>query len=229
MQLEKLFDVNQDLVRNIVSLRESLDLFDDLHDNDSLMSDVAIAAESRVKNKIPSGIIERAFHYSTAIDYPFGQDSKLITRYSDGSYPVWYGSFDLKTTVYETCHHMLKVELGIEGLNEIVIRERAIYDVHCSAALIDLTVAKHYRHQLIADTYEFTHALGRRIQREGYPGLVAPSARYSIGRNAIIFNKKVLSDPKMRCYLTYRLDPILKEIHIERTPGKTWLKIKNVL
>lgn len=223
MKLDKLMDLNEDILRNIVSLRKSQDLFDDLHDNDESSSAVAIAAESRVKGLIPTGLLERGFHYSTAINYPFETDNYLATRYGDGTYPVWYGSLELETTVFETGHHMLKAELGIEGLNEIVIRERAVYDVQCLAALIDLTHAKKFQRQLTADVYDFTQILGRRIYREGHPGLVAPSARTANGKNAVIFNKNVLTNPRLKCYLTYKLDPIERKIIVERTPGKEWL------
>lgn len=226
LHFDKLCDFNDNLIRNIVSLRKSEDLFDDLHDKEEMFSDIAVAAESRVKSHISSGHIERAFHYTTSVGYPFETDNYLLTRYGDGSYPVWYGSLDLKTTIYETAYHMLKAELGIEGLNEIVIRERAIYDVHCEAALIDLTHNKEFYRQLTAENYDFTQPIGRRIHREGQPGLIAPSARHRDGKNAVIFNKKILSNPRLKCYLTYKLNPVSKEIAVERTQGKTWLIVR---
>lgn len=131
---------------------------------------------------------------------------------------VYYGI--KKTTVYETSFHRLQAELGIENLDEIIIRERAVYDVHCEAALVGLTHSREFHSQLTANTYDFTQPLGRRIHREGHPGLLAPSIRYSEGKNAVIFNKNILNAPKVKCSLTYRLNSFTKEIKIERTPEK---------
>lgn len=223
---KKLIDFNDTVLRNIVSLRKSEDLFNDLHDNDPLSAAVAIAAESRVKSHIPFDKISRGFYYSTAINYPFETNSYLITRYNNGSYPVWYGALDLKTTVYETAYHMLKAEMAIAGVNEMIIRERAVYDIHCKAALIDLSEDKKIHGLLTHPTnYDFTQQIGYRAYHEGHPGLLVPSARYNEGKNVVIFNQHVLKNPTLKCYLTYKLNLGEKEIAVERSPGKIWLKI----
>lgn len=228
LRFQKLVDFKDDVVRNIVSLRKSTDLFDDLHDNDELCMQVAIAAESRVKKYIPVGQIDRGFHYSTAINYPFETAAYLATRYNNGSYPAWYASLDLKTTIYETTYHMLKAEMGIEKLDEIIIRERAVYDIYCQAALIDLSHDSKAHPLLTHSTnYDFTQQVGHRAYHEGYPGLIVPSARYQLGKNLVVFNRDVLKNPRLKCYLTYKLDPAKKEIMVERAPGKVWLRIRH--
>jgi RES domain-containing protein len=226
VHFKKPINFSDNVLRNIVSLRKSLDLFDDLHDNNELSAAVATAAESRVKNHIPTDKISRGFHYSTAIDYPFESAVYLATRYSDSSYPTWYGSLDLKTTIYETTYHMLKAEMAVEGINEIVIRERAVYDIRCEAALIDLSEYQEIHASLTDPTdYNFTQQIGHHAYRKGHSGLLVPSARYHKGKNVVIFNRHVLKDPKTKCYLTYQLNLAKKEIIVERTPGKVWLRI----
>ncbi len=226
MRLNKLLDFNRDVLRNIVSLRKSTDLFDDLHDKNELSSAIAVAAESRVKQHILVGQIDRAFYYSTAINYPFETEPYQTTRYSNGSYPSWYGSLNLTTSVYETAYHMLKAELAIEGVNEKIIRERAVYDVHCQAALIDLTNQQKFYAQLTHPTdYTLTQQVGQRIYREGHPGLIAPSARHDKGANVVVFNKQILQNPRLKCYLTYLLDPFKKEITVKRSLDRIWFKI----
>lgn len=225
LRLNKLKDFNDDVFRNIVSLRTTQDLFDDLHDQDESSANLAIAAEMRVKDAIPTGQIERGLHYSTVVGHPFATENYQATRYSDGSYPVWYASLDLKTTIYETAHHMVKEQSAIEGVNEVVIRERAVYRVHCQAALIDLTTQ---RAPSLIDMHDYTvtQQVGRRIYYEGHPGLLVPSARYLPGKNAVIFHARVLRDPRLVCYLTYRLDPLKSRLNVERTPGRVWFKIE---
>jgi len=217
-------DFRQDTFRNIVSLRESQDLFDDLADGDPLLSRVAAAAEMRVKEQIPPGIVNRGFHYSLAIGYPFETEPFMASRYGDGTFGVWYGSLDLETTIFETGHHMLTVELGIEGLREVVIRERAVYLVYAEAILLDLVGREKNFPLLVADDYSFTQAIGKRVSKEGHPGLLAPSARCK-GVNIVAFNPAILRDPRPHCYLTYHLDPAARTVTVERQPGETLLVV----
>ena len=63
-------DFDRRAYRNITSLRESEDLFDDLTDGDEEASAIAAEAEMRVKDKLVPrrpAIIQRAFHYSKSI------------------------------------------------------------------------------------------------------------------------------------------------------------------
>jgi hypothetical protein len=170
-------------------------------------------------------IIHRSFHYTRSIiEYPFKNEPYLFTRFGDGTYGVWYGSLEMKTTVFETGFHMIKAEGAVEGLDEVVVRERAVYRVQCRAILIDLRGKQKSFPELVADKYGFTRQIGQRINREGHPGLLAPSSRYN-GTNMVIFNPAVLSDPRLHCYLTYFFDPLTLKIKVERTVGKTWLKV----
>jgi hypothetical protein len=213
-------DFNQDVYRNIVSLRESRDLFDDLTDGDPVLSSLAIEAEARVKENIPKGLIERGYHYSQAIGYPFETQHFMASRYGDGKFGVWYGSADrMETTIFESSFHMIQDESNIEGLNEIVVRERAVYLIHCEAILFDIVGKEKAFPQLVANDYSFTQAIGRRLSQEGHPGLLAPSARCK-GINSVIFNPEVLDSPRHHCYLTYRLDPATRKVEVERQPGE---------
>jgi len=221
--MEDLFDTSRDLngpvYRNIVSLRESIDLYDELTEGDPALNQVATAAEMRVKQDIPPGIISRGFHYTTAITYPFEHEPYLSSRYGDGSYGVWYGSMETETTMAETAHHMIQDENKIEGVSEIIIRERAVYTVHCHAVLIDLSAKRTSYPGLVAEDYDFTQPIGRRLQHEGQPGLLAPSARREEGINTVIFNPDVLSNPQLIFFLIYRFDPRWQTVKIEREEG----------
>ena len=225
---DKTADFDGQPYRNVTSLRESEDLFDDLTDGDEDASAIAAEAEMRVKDHlIPRDleIIHRSFHYTRSIiNYPFKIEPYLFTRFGDGTYGVWYGSLEMKTTVFETGFHMIKAERAVEGLDEVVVRERAVYRVQCSAILIDLRGKQKSFPKLVADNYGFTQQIGQRINREGHPGLLAPSSRYT-GANSVIFNPDVLSNPRPHCYLTYFFDPLTLKIKVERTVGRTWLKV----
>jgi hypothetical protein len=233
MPVEKtLFDNTADFdgqpYRNITSLRDSEDLFDDLTDGDEDASAIAAEAEMRVKDHLSlraPEIVYRGFHYTRSIiDYPFKNEPYLFTRFGDGTFGVWCGSLEMKTTVFETAFHMIKAERAVEGLDEEVVRERAVYRVQCSAILIDLRGKQKFFPKLLADDYGFTQQIGQRMNREGHPGLLVPASRFK-GTNMVIFNPSVLSNPRLHCYLTYFFDPLTLNIRVERTVGRTWLKV----
>lgn len=133
--------VNDNVFRNIVSLRESENLFDELSD-DPFDHAVAIQAEIETKKNIhPStpAVIHKGFAYNTAIAYPFLTNPYLDTRFSDGSYGVWYGSMDLTTTIYETCYHIYRAIVSVADHPEFLKQERSVFTVYCAGVLIDLS------------------------------------------------------------------------------------------
>jgi len=227
--VDKLFtrviDFSKDVFRNIVSLRETQDLFDDLSDGDAELSAIAVEAEARVKENIPLGFIERGFHYSLAIGYPFDTQPYMASRYGDGSFGIWYGSVDsLETSIFETAYHMSRDEMNIYGLRETVVRERAVYLVSCKGILLNLVGRERDCPQLVSDDYSYTQSIGRRLAREGHPGLQAPSARCR-GVNVAVFNPNILSNPRHHLYLTYSFDPMSKSVAVERQPGELLMTV----
>jgi len=214
--LDTIYPLDTDVFRNIVSLKESVDLFAQLTGDDPEFSDVAIEAEERVKANIPSGIIDRGFHYNTAIEYPFKIDPFMLNRYGDGTYGVWYGSLEQETTIYETAYHGLIKLLGdIHGLTGIIKQERAVYQVHCEALLVDLREKKSSHPELTSNDYSLCQQIGHRLNYEGHPGLLAPSARCE-GSNLVLFEIKVLTDPGLSHYLSYEYVPDQKRCIIKR-------------
>lgn len=105
-----------------------------------------------------------------------------------------------------------------------MVGERKVYQVSCDAALLDLRKLWRKFPLLVhpAD-YGYTQSVGRRIQREGHPGLVSRSARWVQGECYAIFNAGLLSEPRQFGALTYRLGK--DSIAIESQPGKVWLSI----
>lgn len=213
----KTHDFQGDVFRNIVSLRESVDLFDDLTDHVG-QSQYATIAEARVKESIPIGLIDRGFHYTTAIDYPFTKEPYMLSRYGNGTFGVWYGSLQFETTIHETVYHMMREESRIEGVTGRLVRERAVYLVRARAVLIDLVGKERRYPDLVSDDYSFTQQIAERLQKEGHPGLLAPSARCA-GTNLVAFSPNILNDPRVSCYLTYTYDYQAKTVEVERQPG----------
>jgi len=196
-------ELKQDIFRNIVYIRP--DSFSDLHDNEPNAENIA---RNAVSNVIDAGAgIPLEFHYMTAIQYPFETDHFMASRYSDGTFPVWYGSLEQETTLYETIHHMMKEEMKIENIKSIpvITRERIIYHVYCNGILIDLSKKTKFFPKLISEDYLETQKIGKQLYQQGFPGLLAYSARYPNGTNANIFKSEILFDPKPYTKLIYQL------------------------
>lgn len=224
-----LTDLNQDVARNIVSLRESQDLFDDLTD-DPVEWLLAQTVEHEVRPppyRSHTPVIDRPFEdavWFNAIIWPFKHWQQ--SRFSDGSFGVWYGSESIETTVCESAYHWyhgLLCDAGYE--REAVVAERKVYWVACGAALLDFRKAAAEHGDLLhATDYEFAQSIGARIHREGHPGLLIQSVRRPAGENVVIFNPGVLSNPRHACQLTYRLEG--ERIVVEKQPGVAWINLE---
>lgn len=222
-----LADVHQDVARNIVSLRKSQDLFDDLTDDPAHWA-LAQKVEDEVKPppyRSHNPIIDRPFEdaqWFSAITWPFKHWRS--SRFSDGSYGVWYGSESVETTVYESAYHWYRGLLSDAGYErEAVVAERKVYWVACAAALLDFRKAAGHADLLHPSDYTLTQSVGARIHREGHPGLLIESVRRPGGENLAIFNPGVLSNPRHTCQLTYRLEG--NRIAVEKAPGTTWIAL----
>ncbi len=221
-------DVHRDVVRNIVSLRESQDLFDDLS---SEPRDWLLAQKVEDEVKPPpyrsaTPILDRPFEdaeWFNAIAWPLLHWQS--SRFSDGGHGVWYGSESIETTVHESAYHWyrgLLCDAGFEGLE--VQAERKVYAVACDAALLDLRDKSRDHPQLLHPSdYAFCQSVGARIHHEGHPGLLTRSVRHAGGENLALFHSRVLSRPRLHGYLSYRLGQ--GAIEVERQPGSTWFTL----
>jgi hypothetical protein len=221
-------DVHGDYCRNIATIRVSQDLYDDLTDS---AAGWQAAADLEMATKPPPytfdrSIINRPFEeaaYIEAIDFPFKNWAK--TRYSDGTYGVWYGSDSLETSVHETVYHWRQgflTDAGWQDIEEVAV-ERKLYLVRCDAALLDFR-PKIVEFPGLIDpvSYHFTQPIGARLHHDGHPGLLTQSARCP-GEMMAVFNPRVLSNPRPHCFLTYRVSG--GRTVVERQPGEVILRL----
>jgi hypothetical protein len=161
-----LADVHQDVARNIVSLRQSQDLFDDLTDDPAEWL-LAQTVEDEVKSPPYRSRVP-------IIDRPF-EDAQWFNAI------MWHGSDSVETTVYESAHHLYRGLLSDAGFERLtVIAERKVYSVACNAALLDFRRADAHPNLLHPSDYAFCQSVGARIHREGHPGLLVKTQRSSI-------------------------------------------------
>jgi len=222
----RLADTHEDFLRNIVSLRVSENLFDDLSD-DPADWQYAINLELERKPQTFSSrspIIHRPFEeaeWNAAIEYPFR--NWCSSRFSDGTFGVWYGADCMETIVFETVHHWRNGFLDDAGfLQPGISIERKVYLVQCDAALVNLRDVVPNFPALISDDYTLSHQVGSRLYREGHPGLVSQSARTD-GAIYAVLNQDVLSNPRQYCFLTYTTTA--NGVEVERMPGDLFMSL----
>lgn len=223
---EKLAPINDDIYRNIKSLREPQDLYDDLSPSKKAWS-FAQAAEARIKPGSTEPLITRPFDYGTVISYPFIPTNWHTTRFSDGKlFGVWYGSFKLETTVHETVYHWVQfVNDSYPDHREEIRSERRVFRVRAASLVVDIrTKHKEFPRLLHPHDYTFAQQAGSYLYDQGQNGLLVKSARYD-GINADFFTPNVLSNPRDVCFLCYRYKPTDPVVVVERKPGVTWRRV----
>lgn len=221
-------DSRGDWLRNIVSLRKTVDLFAELvadpADTHVLIEHELATKPTREAVPIINRPFEEAALYDpiqSAIGWPFEHPCR--SRYSDGSFGVWYGARTLETSIRETVHHFrrdtLASEIAARSLTPIY-QERRVHRVRCSAMLVDLRELCAGEPRLLdPQDYSYCQGLGAQLRQAALPGLQSLSARHPGGEIAGVFLREALGDPRDVCYLTYILQPGGERVDVERAPG----------
>lgn len=217
--LNELAEIDQLVFRNIQCVRQNFDEFDDLTNDPATKR----FAHQLVNNKINANKNEY-----NAISFIFAQQSWLPSRFSNGSYPVWYGTAQLETSFYETLYHWKKrfidAPQGFDSAkNQPIKTSRTVFTVNCHAALIDLRTKATQENKLIhpdPSSYFYTQKLGERIQKEGHPGLITRSARIITGENIVIFKKNILSNAEHYHDYVYEYNSIIKETVVKESGSR---------
>jgi hypothetical protein len=227
---EALFDtlarVNEDVYRNIKAIRTTQSLFDDLSSSTAEWA-FADTADRQTEPESHQPLVTRPFDYGTVISYPFVPYNWQATRFSDGTtYGVWYGSFAVETTVYETAYHWVHfIRDSFADDDQEIIGERRVFKVHVQGLLVDLR-EKYKSHPQLVDpvNYTFTHKVGCYLYEQRQNGLLVKSSRHE-GVNCNALQATILSNPRDFCFFTYRFKPTTDSVVIERNPGRTWRRL----
>jgi len=226
-------DSQRDWHRAIVSLRVSVDLFRELVDDPEDQSDLIAHEMATNPCRGEAPLITRPFEESEiydpiaeAISWPFEHPCR--SRFSVGDFGVWYGSDSLLASVYETAYHFRIDTLASSAVvhGSVVVQERRVHLVACTAALIDLR-SHLAREPRLIDSHDYStcQLLGARIYHAALPGVLNQSVRYPDGQLAGVFRRDALTDARVVCYLTYHLDVDTGCIHVERDPGHMLVEI----
>jgi hypothetical protein len=127
------------------------------------------------------------------------------SRFSDGTYGVYYAGESLDTAIAEVAHHRtLFLSRTREAATEIDLRTytaRVVGDFH------DLRGQQEALPDVYSlDSYTASQALGRSLRAKGSSGLVYDSVRRTGGQCVAVFRPKLISDCSQSSHITFVWD-----------------------
>ena len=142
---------------------------------------------------------------STAIMAAFTHLNPEGSRFSDGSYGVYYAAQALETAIAEVSHHRA-VFLSRTSEPAIDVDMRVIL-AHLDAPLHDLrALGKRANALLDPDRYAAPQALGRQLRGAGSWGVQFPSVRHGGGFCVGVFRPKALRNAKSGAHIALHWD-----------------------
>lgn len=127
------------------------------------------------------------------------------SRFTDGSYGVFYAARSLETAVEETKYHRsVFLAATAEPAQELDMR---VYAVDLDAKLHDVRDARDSNPELYhASRYGAAQGLARQFRDEGSNGIVYASVRHAGGECAAVFRPRLLSNCRQERHLCYVWD-----------------------
>ncbi|MGB0910712.1 MAG: RES family NAD+ phosphorylase [Nitrospirales bacterium] len=189
-----------------------IQLFERVADSDDL--DAVMAVESLTNDRlrdetgevqlVPSG--DRVTGSGASIIMAaFTHLNPAGSRFSDGSYGVFYTAHDLNTAINETRYHRERfMRATRQGRMELDMR---VYTLTLKSQLHDIRgLHKKLGPVYDADDYSAGQQLGKSLRSEGAWGIVYHSVRHKGGECAGVFHPSALSHCKQGQHLCYVWD-----------------------
>ena len=148
-------------------------------------------------------------------DAPFRRKHKLRrrTRFSDGSFPVFYSSLDAATAEAEV-RYWLPTIIGQPQHPRTAHYRR----FSCAVDGIEKDLRpkiQEWPHLVHDSDYTFCNELGAEAKRLKIDALVTPSARHE-GNNLPVFTRESISDPNVEAFVALTYLPDSGEVAVER-------------
>jgi hypothetical protein len=128
------------------------------------------------------------------------------SRFSDGSYGVYYAGIDFQTALAETAFHFARFAKdsgdGLRHEDMRVLVGGVDADFHAIASLPAALRAA----VLDPDSYAASRALGGRLRAAGSNGVVYPSVRHAPGTCLGAFRPRAVRPPVQTWHIRYRYD-----------------------
>ena len=214
------------LHRLIPSHYPPISLFETIVDSDEL--DILFALEALTNDRLRQ--VVGAMHLVPSEERVSGPGSSPVmaafthvgvaSRFTDGSYGVYYGANDLATAIAETVYHReLFLADTKEPDTELTMRE---YVGNVTLPLHDVRDAD-FKYLHVPDDYTETQAFARQLRGEGSNGLLYNSVRKPRGECVAAFRPKTISIPTQGGHFRYvwsgHLQKITAVLRVEEFTG----------
>lgn len=139
---------------------------------------------------------------STCIMAAFTHLNPQGSRFSDGSYGVFYCARKRDTAIAETRHH---AGLFMAATGEPPMRlQMRLYSVEAQGKVADLREASRAEPRIVdPDDYGYAQGVGLQLRAEGAPGILYPSVRHPAGVCLAAFRTTLLKNCLHAAHLEY--------------------------
>ena len=139
---------------------------------------------------------------STCIMAAFTHLNPQGSRFSDGSYGVFYCARKRDTAIAETCYHSARF---MQATREPPMRlQMRLYTVQARGEAVDLREASRSDPRIVdPDDYSHTQAIGRSLRAAGALGIVYPSVRHPGGECLAALRTGIVKNCLHAAYLEY--------------------------
>ena len=154
------------------------------------------------------------------IDGPFRPRQKLRnrTRFSDGSFPVFYSALAVETAETEVAFHFRQDYAGSPRGKRTAYFQR--FSCKFEGVKKDLRPkARDWPELTHKSDYSFCNNLGAAAIEEGIDGLVVPSARHE-GANMPIFARQAIGSPRSEGIVAISYSPDSSALTIDQVSNK---------
>ena len=143
------------------------------------------------------------------LDGPFRRKPER-SRFSDGSFPVFYSSLDIGTAEAESMHHLPRYAGRPKRRRTMFFRR---FSCRFEGVEKDLRPQLgEWPHLVHSNDYTFCNLLGEEARVSGIDGVVAPSARRLGGANLPVFRRHALSKPEEGDWVSLTLNAVTSEV-----------------
>lgn len=196
--------------RVVPSKYPPIDLFEDLTGDPAeweLLAELESAVNPRIREQIGEIRLVRPEHRvrSTAVMAPFVHLNPLGSRFSDGSYGIYYAARNFETALRETVHHLEKRFRAGRAVPDHM--DQRVYVGAIRGEFLDLSSNEVVATDLLdPDDYGLSQAFGAQARAEGHDGILFESVRHP-GHNALaVFIPTCVSPPVQERHLRYHWD-----------------------
>jgi hypothetical protein len=183
-----------------VANQEEFDLLNELE----AMTNPRVLDENGNMSLVPES--ERLFgNGSGPIMSAFTHLNPLGSRFSNGTYGVFYAGFEKETAIAETRFHQEKF-MEATAQSPMYLQMR-LYTMQIQGAIVDLRSACESEPEILSkSSYSYSQARAAKLRLSGANGILYPSVRNPGGECVAAFKTVILSDCLHAAYLEYHWD-----------------------